>query len=186
MDFLSKAEVESVLRIAWKESARDHLMLLLSFGHALRASEVVNLRVRDVLDGTIYVARRKGSLATDQPLLKSANVLFDEVKALSVWLMERGDHPGPLFPSKAHQATGGAMWRQNIAPIVSYYMGKAGIKPELAHHHSFKHAAISHMRRSGVSLDLIKQFAGHQCLSSTVIYTNASDGEAMTAFQGTL
>jgi integrase/recombinase XerD len=186
MDFLTKQDVEKVLRIAHRESARDHLMLLLSFGHALRASEVVNLRVRDVSNGTIYVARRKGSLVTDQPLLKATNVLFDEVKALAVWLEQRGVEPGPLFPSESNCATGGCMWRQNISRIVSYYMGKAGINPELAHHHSFKHAAISHMRRSGVELDLIKQFAGHQCLSSTVIYTNASDKEAMTAFQGTL
>lgn len=184
MRYLSKEQVEKVLLTAYKTSTRDHLMLLFSFGHALRASEVANLQTTDVQDGQISVARRKGSLFTIQPLLKSQNRLFDEHRSLVAWLQERGTEPGPLFPSRSG---GRALWRQNVGGLATRYMLKAGIPRELAHHHMFKHSALSHMiRQPGMRLDLVKQFAGHRAISSTMIYLNTTDNEAMAAFEGAL
>jgi integrase len=54
-------------RYRWRDSA----MLMLTFYHGLRASEVCNLRRQDVdlTHGRIWIARLKGSLSTEQPLL---------------------------------------------------------------------------------------------------------------------
>ncbi len=46
-------------------------MLMLTFYHGLRASEVCHLRRQDVdlTHGRIWIARLKGSLSAEQPLL---------------------------------------------------------------------------------------------------------------------
>ena len=89
MKFLDIKQIESVLRVAYKENPRDHLMLLLSFTHGLRRGEAASLTVTDVSDNQIRVRRLKNSLATTHPLRKSANRLFDEREALASWFYVR-------------------------------------------------------------------------------------------------
>lgn len=182
--FITKPEIEKILGVAFR-SKRDHLMLLLSFAHALRASEVAALRLSDLHGGNITVARLKGSLTTTQALLRSNNILFDEVTALDQWLRERGVESGPLLTARKG-STAEPLTRQWIYKLERAYMLEAGITPKLAHPHSLKHAAISHMIRNGARLDTAKQFAGHKSITSTIIYTNTSDSEAMDAFASTL
>jgi site-specific recombinase XerD len=170
MQYLDITQVTSVLRSAYKASRRDHLILLLSFQHGLRASEVAALRVQDVQDGLIRVARLKGSLETAQPLMGSKNVVFDESRALAAWLEERPKGSDALFPSTTA--------RRTIGRIAKQYMLAVGVPAELAHHHSLKHALASMMIRSGVDLAYVKQALGHRSISSTIMYTHIQDSEA--------
>ena len=183
MKYLSKDEVAEVLKIAYRKSTRDHLMLLFSFNHALRRSEIANLRIQDVQEGLIRVDRVKHSLRTEQPLISSPNAIFDETKALAAWLRERTGDGDVLFPSRKGN---GKLSGTQVARIAVYYMELAGIREELAHHHSLKHASCAHMIRSGAGLELVKQFAGHKSISSTIHYVHTSDEEAMAAFQRSL
>ena len=60
-------------------------MMLMTYGHGLRVSELVGLRLKD-LDletGSLYARRKKGSLSTHQP------IEGDELRALRAWLRER-------------------------------------------------------------------------------------------------
>lgn len=179
MHYLSKSEVETVLRAAWKRSTRDHLMLLFSFSHALRRSEVAQLRTQDVSGGVLRVQRVKHSLYTEQPLLSSGNALFDETRALTAWLEERAGETDALFPSRK----GGHMTPGQVGRVAVRYMELAGVHEDLCHHHALKHAACANMIRSGAGLELVKQFAGHKSISSTIHYVHTSDTEAMSAFQ---
>jgi type 1 fimbriae regulatory protein FimB len=66
-EFLTLLEGTKGARYRWRDSA----MLMLTFYHGLRASEVCHLRRQDVdlTHGRIWIARLKGSLSTEQPLL---------------------------------------------------------------------------------------------------------------------
>ena len=66
-EFLTLLEGTKGARYQWRDSA----MLMLTFYHGLRASEVCHLRRQDVdlTHGRIWIARLKGSLSTEQPLL---------------------------------------------------------------------------------------------------------------------
>jgi len=180
MPYLNISQVTDILRAAYKSSRRDHLMLLLSFQHGLRASEVANLRLGDVQDGLIRVDRVKGSLKTVQALITSQNILFDEPKTLVTWLAERQATTDALFPSRKNV---GHMKPNTIGKIAKLYMLRSGIPAEFAHHHSLKHAACSLLIRSGVGLELVKQFAGHASISSTIHYVHISDEEAISKAQ---
>lgn len=173
--YLTHEQVAATLRKAWKSSRRDHLMLLLAFGHGLRVSEVASLRVGDVLGGSITVTRAKGSLKTTQPLLASADPIFDELGALREWLDENSDADSllgdrrPLF---------GVTDRQ-IRRLTTEYMLQAGVDRELAHPHSLKHACGSLMYRSGeADIVAVAQYLGHKDIKNTRIYVNLTDVEA--------
>ena len=180
MQYLGIEEVAKVLRAAYKENRAHHLMLLLSFSHGLRRSEVAALRVRDVQDGRICVSRVKGSLRTEQPLMASDNLLFDEPKSLAAWLDERVGDSDALFPSrKGH----GTLKPDSVGKIAVHYMEKANVPEKLAHHHSLRHACCSLLARAGVGIEYIAQYAGHKDIKNTRIYLHISDNEASaTAF----
>jgi type 1 fimbriae regulatory protein FimB len=80
-NFLTEAEMGNFLKAARKgrHSVRNLAMLLLTFRHGLRVSELINMRMADVdLDsGRLFVRRLKGSLSTSQPLEG------DEIRALT-------------------------------------------------------------------------------------------------------
>ena len=72
-DYVTEDELHSMVestkrsRYHW----RDATMLMLTFYHGLRASELCHLRCSqvDLKHGHIWVERLKGSLSTQQPLL---------------------------------------------------------------------------------------------------------------------
>lgn len=149
--------------------------MLLQFQHAGRAAEMAALNIEDVRNGTIRLRRVKNSLETVQPLISNKNILFDEPKALAAWLEEHPTKKGPLFPSRKGD---GSMRPDTIGKLVKSYMQAAGIDEELAHSHSLKHACLANLIRSGVTLEYVKQFAGHRAVSSTLVYLGISDSEA--------
>jgi integrase len=93
-DYLTESEFQALVestkrsRYHW----RDASILMLAFYHGLRATEVCNLRRKDVdlKHGRIWIARLKGSLSTEQPLLSQ------ELRAIKRYLKQRGDshYPG--------------------------------------------------------------------------------------------
>lgn len=177
MEYLNIQQVSDILRAAYESSRRDHLMLLLSFQHGLRAREVATLRVTDMTDGHIHVERIKNSLETTQPLLQNKNPLFNEALALAAWLKERNSESIFLFTSQK----GSGLDPDSVGRIARHYMRLAEIPAKLAHHHSLKHALASLMIRSGKDLSFVKQALGHRAVSSTIQYVHIQDSEAQAA-----
>jgi type 1 fimbriae regulatory protein FimB len=68
-----------------RHGVRNFAMMLLAYRHALRVSELANVRLADVdLDASrMFVRRSKGSLSTSQPMEG------DEIRALRGWLRRR-------------------------------------------------------------------------------------------------
>src|SRR4051812_5575454 len=89
--YLSADQLQRVLKAAKEHGAREHCMFLFAVAHGARASEICNLRLADLnlKQGTVHIARLKGSLDSTQNLLKvKGNPLFDEEKAFRTWLAE--------------------------------------------------------------------------------------------------
>jgi type 1 fimbriae regulatory protein FimB len=167
MQYLGINQVTDILRTAFKSSRRDHLLLLLSFSHGLRRSEVARLTLGDVQDGRICVSRVKGSLRTEQPLMPSKNVLFDEPKALAAWLEERRSKTDYLFPSRFDN---GHMNVEAAGKAAARVMRDAGMPIELAHHHSLRHACGALTVRNGVTVEYVSQWLGHKDVKNTINY----------------
>lgn len=174
MNYLTLQEVENTLALAMETSARDHLILLLSFRHGMRRGEVAALKLDDIKNGQIHIQRLKGSLDTTQPLLESQNEMFDEMAALDRWLTFRPQGTPFLFPTFGTPITG-----RQIARIAKHYLTATGVREGLTHHHAFKHAFCSIQARKGVKIEYIAQSVGHKDIKNTRIYLNITDTEAI-------
>lgn len=181
MVHLAPAEVVAVLRAAKARSARSWAMVLLAYKHALRASEVCNLRMRDVdlKNASITVERLKGSLRTTQALTgHRGEPLLDELKALRTWMQER-QHDGSDFLFTSQK--GGRLHRTQFFRVFRTVAAAAGLAPEKRHPHVLKHSIATHLVAANVNLALVKAQLGHKSINSTLRYITTTDTQASQA-----
>jgi site-specific recombinase XerD len=186
MKHLDAKQVLTVLEAARENSTRDWAMLLLTFRHALRSSEVRQLKLDDIslVDGTIRIQRKKGSVSGVQTLdAHKGEPLLDEYVALRAWLKERvEDGSKVLFPSQK----GGEMTRMQLCRIFKRYAAAAEIHTGLAHPHVLRHSLLTIMAEQHSDIYEIQRKAGHRNISNTMIYTHISDRQADEASRSAL
>ncbi len=169
-NFLTEAEMKRFLEAArrGRHGVRDYLLMLLTYRHGLRVSELVDVRIKD-LDletGRLYVRRKKGSLSTHQP------VEGDELRAIRAWLREReqrSDARSPyLFLSER-----GPMTRQAI----NYLAKEIGERAKLrfrVHPHMLRHSTGYYLANQGYDTRLVQDYLGHKNIAHTVKYTRTA------------
>jgi site-specific recombinase XerD len=161
-------------------------MILLTYRHGLRASEVCGLKLADtdLKAGSISIRRLKGSLHTIQPLYQHrGHPLLDETAALRAWLRKRpADGSDYLFTSQK----GGRLGRTQFFRNFQVVAGSAGLGVEKRHPHVLKHSLASHLVAGNVNLALIRQALGHRSISSTMAYIGTTDAQAGEATQAAL
>jgi site-specific recombinase XerD len=139
-------------------------MILVSYRHGLRASEVCALKLADVdlRAGTIALRRLKGSMHQVQPLYQHrGQPLLDETAALRAWLRDRvDDGSGILFVSQK----GGGMHRSSWYSIFHSIAAAAGLPRGKRNPHVLKHSLASHLVAGNVNLALIRQALGHRSI----------------------
>jgi len=166
---LTQEELLGLLKAAKEHSDRDHLLLLVTFSHGLRASEAIGLRKDHFRDGHIQVKRLKGSLKTTQPLLSSENLLLDERRGLKPYL-DKLSPKERLFP----------ITRFGYAWLFNRHCETAGIPAHKRHVHVLKHTcAMLSIHKAGI--ENVRQYLGHKSIASTGSYLKVSDAEASKA-----
>lgn len=173
--YLTKENIESALKLAYRKNIAHHLMILLAAQHGMRISEVANLTLEDIANGQIKVRRVKGSSTTLHPMIRNDNHLFNEPTVLARWLKDRpNDASNALFPSR----NGGFLTPDWIGQVITSYLALAGVETSLQHAHSLKHFAGSYLCRKGMPIEFIRIYLGHKDIKNTAIYLNITDSEA--------
>lgn len=167
-DYLSEAEFRILLqgtrgsRYRWRNTA----MLMLTFYHGLRVSELCHLKRQDVdlTHGRLWITRLKGSLSTEQPLLT------EERRALTRYLTQRGDSQLPwLFLSER----GGQFTRFTINYLLRISGERAGLAFRV-HPHMLRHGCGYALANRGYDLRLIQDYLGHRDPKHTTRYTRTA------------
>lgn len=169
---LQASEVEALLRAPDRgtpEGLRDSAMLELLYATGLRVSELIHVKIEDVvMDAGFLRTFGKGS--------KERIVPFgDSARDAMVAYIERGrsefvKRPDPhLFLSMR----GRPMSRQSFWMKIVRYARQAGIASHISPH-VLRHSFATHLLENGADLRSVQMMLGHSDISTTQIYTHVS------------
>ena len=172
--YLSREEILAIIGepgITWI-SRRDHLLLGLLYNTGARVSEIIHIKVTDVvLDGAACVhLHGKGRKQRAVPLWKST------VKEIRAWLrlnIKLGNESA-LLPNR----DGLPMTRNNVTQRLSLAAAKASqtVTSLLGRHispHCIRHSTAMHLLQSGVDINVIALWLGHESPKTTYQYVEA-------------
>lgn len=165
---LSGEEIELLLAqpdITEPKGCRDKAMLELLYATGIRASELINLNIKDLnlRSGVLYCRGSKG--------VRSIPVYPSAVVAVSDYIYRmRGLITGPESGNALFvNLNGGRLTRQGFWKIVKGYATEAGITKEITPH-TLRHSFALHLLENGASVKDIQTMMGHADISSTQVY----------------
>jgi len=177
LGFLTREEMVAVLGQpgpTWS-SQRDHLLLAMLYNTGARVTEIVGVRVGDVvLDSAACVhLQGKGRKQRSVPLWKTT------VQEIRAWL-RANPQLGPeaaLLPNRDGHAT----TRCNVAQRLDLAVARAATsQPSLAKKpvspHTVRHTTAMHLLQSGVPFNVIALWLGHESTNTTHRYVEADLG----------
>lgn len=180
---LSDLELKKLLGVTGehRDGFRDHVIISLAVGCALRESEIVGLDVGDVTNNgrtpkrmiQLRVFKRAGA-DTDVEAQRVA-VPDATYYKLEKYLKGR-PRIGPLFPSRQ----GARLSVRRVRSMFRGWQELAGFDRPF-HFHALRHTACTNLYRKTKDLLLVQRFARHANVATTTIYTHASDEEIARA-----
>lgn len=171
---LSREEIRRVIDVI--RNLKHKLMISLAYGAGLRVSEVVSLKVRDLMidQGLICVRGGKGGkdrLTIFPDKLKDEFELFlnERKKIYEVGGCDCGIGWFYVFESNR----GGKLTSRTAQKVFEKALVLAGIERE-ATFHSLRHSFATHLLEDGVNLRYIQELLGHKNIKTTQLYTMVS------------
>ncbi len=154
-------------------SQRDHLMLKLLYNTGARVSEIIGVRVADVvLDGVACVhLHGKGRKQRTLPIWRSS------ARGVRSWLRRNSQlqPASPLLPNtKGHPMTRTNVFRRiqlKVKEAISSLpaLAKRSISP-----HTVRHSTAMNMLQSGIDITVIALWLGHENPATTHHYVEAN------------
>ncbi|MBL7071246.1 MAG: site-specific tyrosine recombinase XerD [Candidatus Omnitrophica bacterium] len=170
-DALSLAEVEKILSAPNQKDntgMRDKACLELMYATGLRASEVVNLDLKDVnLDLGVLRCIGKGSKERVVPLGSKAIDAIRRYNARVRPALLKSTSEGGLFLTRL----GKKMSRQMLWKIIKGYAKRLRIDKRVTPH-TLRHSFATHLLEGGADLRVVQEMLGHSNISTTQIYTH--------------
>jgi integrase len=178
--FLYEDEIEKVLELCKKTrfALRNEALLLITYNHAYRASEVCNLKWEhiDYNKNTLTVVRKKGGSDFIHPL-------GAREKELLILMKEKSDIKNPyVFTSE--------VWGTKLEPQSFYRLTlKLGIMAGFDFKftpHMLRHAKGTFLAANDVNIMKIKNYLAHKRLSSTELYIHLAANQFKDINQGSM
>ncbi len=152
---------------------RDHVLLLLLYNTGARVSEIIGVKVGEVVfdEGAACVhLHGKGRKQRSVPLWRST------VRAVRAWLKRNPqlDPDSPLLPNR----DGRSMSRWNVTQRLALAVQTAvESHPDLATRqispHTIRHTTAMHLLQAGVDISVIALWLGHESPATTHQYVEA-------------
>ena len=174
LGFMSREEMLAVIGepgTTWT-SQRDHLLLALLYNTGARVSEIIGVKVADVvLDSTACIhLHGKGRKQRTMPLWRST------VLETRAWLQLNAQMSADsaLLPNRSGQK----MTRSNVSQRLDLAVqSAAGLNGSLGNRnispHTIRHTTAMHLLQSGVDIEVIALWLGHEKPTTTHGYVEA-------------
>jgi site-specific recombinase XerD len=175
ISYLATEEIAALLRSPDRSTwhgRRDHALLLLTIQTGLRVTELISLRVGDVVLSAGAHVRCRGKGRKE----RCTTLTRETVVVLRQWLKERQGQPGdPLFPTRQGQPlsrhTVGLLLRKHTATAAA--AGCASLHTKKVTPHVLRHTNAMLLRAKGVDIATIALWLGHESIETTRTYEHA-------------
>lgn len=166
---LSEGEVDRLFHACDGSSPldiRDRALFEVAYGCGLRASELCDLRLRDV-DFSARVLRTFGKGDKERVI-----PFLGEVSEKVMFYLEKGR---PLLAKAGEDflfltRNGGPLSREDIWRIMGKRGRKAGIPRSRLHPHVLRHSFATHLLRRGMDQRTLQELLGHSSIATTEKY----------------
>ncbi len=148
---------------------RDRVILDIYYGCGMRRSEGVSLDEKDVLikQKLIYIRKGKGYRERYVPMTEQIKQdLETYLSETRPYLLNGNKDKALLVSSRSRRMSGNTVMER-----LNKLLKKAAIDKQTGLH-TLRHSIASHLLQSGMSLEDVSGFLGHQSLESTQIYTH--------------
>jgi site-specific recombinase XerD len=162
-EILSPQEVSAIFDTCG--NLKHKTLLMTSYSGGLRLGETLGLIPSDIDSSRMMIRVEQGKGRKDRYVMLSPTLLcqlriywkaFRPVR----WLFEGQKPAHPLAPSTAEKVFTAAAGRAGIRKGVSF--------------HSLRHAFATHLLEGGTNIRVIQALLGHQCLTTTQVYTHVA------------
>lgn len=173
INYLSVEEMSAILRqpdLSTVYGRRDMCFLCLLYDTGARISEILTLKARNIYleHPEKVILYGKGRKLREVPLLKNT------VGHLSAYMKENHlDQPENLDRFLFFNHQGKPLTRAGGTYILKKYTAAAGIEKNVSPH-VLRHTKAMHMLEANINLIYIKDFLGHEDISTTEVYAKAS------------
>lgn len=162
---LSIEEVAAVLAAAPGPGMKYRAALSIGYGAGLRASEVTNLKVRDIDSDRMLIHVERGKGGKDRDVMLSPSLL----ELLRAYWREARPQ-GWLFPGQSRVEP---MSPRSLNRAFNSAKGIVGIKKP-ATLHSLRHSFATHLLEADTDVRVIQVLLGHAKLTTTARYTHVA------------
>jgi site-specific recombinase XerD len=174
---ISQDEARRLLAVAG--SLRTRVLLSLSYGCGLRASEVVRLKVKHIDSAQKIIRIEQGKGRKDRNVMLSP----ETIDLLRQWWKarpSREDAATPvgerwLFPSRKSDNSSKPITTRQLSRLFHEATYAAGIRKNVSLH-ALRHSFATHLLERGTDIRIIQALLGHAKLDATARYTRVATG----------
>lgn len=170
---LSVEEIELLLNIpdiTTKKGMRDKAILEVLYATGLRVTELIHLKIYNINLKRGSITCNTGNNKRIIPLGKIAIQSLEKYINNSRKYIITDINQDILFVNMQ----GNEMTRQGLWKIIKYYTQKSNIKKPITPH-MIRHSCAVHLIENGANIQSVQEILGHSDISSTQIYTKASN-----------
>lgn len=192
---LTRAEQRKLLKTTEEhvDGFRDHVLISLALGTALRESEIIALDCGDVFNASGRTVRRvqlrvfkraskkEGSHEHQRVFIPDA--LRYKLDKYRRWKKARGEKVAdtdPLFVSRL----GSRLSTRRVRSMFRDWQKAAGFRDPLFRFHHLRHTCLTNIYNASGDIRLVSAIARHSDLNTTAIYAAPSDDDMVNAVRG--
>ena len=171
-DTLEYLEIEKLLAaidLSTPEGARNRTMIEVLYSSGLRVSELVELKISNVLTDVGFVrvigkGNKERLVPIGKEALKYLKMYIDEVR---VHIPVKKGFESHVFLNRR----GSKISRVFVFTVVKDLAARIGLKKSISPH-TFRHSFATHLIEGGADLRAVQEMLGHESITTTEIYTH--------------
>jgi integrase/recombinase XerD len=171
-DTLEYLEIEKLLAaidLSTPEGARNRTMIEVLYSSGLRVSELVELKISNVLTDVGFVrvigkGNKERLVPIGKEALKYLKMYIDEVR---VHIPVKKGFESHVFLNRR----GSKISRVLVFTVIKDLAARIGLKKSISPH-TFRHSFATHLIEGGADLRAVQEMLGHESITTTEIYTH--------------